>query len=133
MVYNIATFGQAEKGRHKTAYFCQTLSQLANNLGNPPQESLGLEFAIQAIMFKRNVIFFRVHEEGFQPDDYYAGLDFLKNKNLINKLNAICLPGVGNAEILAETTRICSMYNSLLIINEADLYDYLTYTSRRFL
>ena len=55
----IALFGESEKGRFHYPYFCKSLYQLADIFGNPPKDSLGLAFAIQALMYERFVIYFR--------------------------------------------------------------------------
>lgn len=126
MAHTIALFGEAEKGEYRTAYFCQTLSQLSENLGHPPENSLGLYYAVQALLFRRNLIFFRVKEEGFSVQDYLLGIRFLENKQLVSSLSAICLPGVGDMEILDATEPVCCLYKSFLITTESDLYDFLT-------
>jgi hypothetical protein len=41
------------------------------------------------------------------------------------------MPGVGDAEIIDATNPICSLYHSLLITTEKDLYDYLTHAQRK--
>ena len=127
--HTVVLFGESEKGEYHTAYFCHTLSQLMQNLGNPPDGSRGLYFAVQALMFKRSLLYFRVKEEGFSTDEYFQGLKLLKNQELIPNLIALCLPGVGDSEIINEGSSICESYNSVLVTTEADLYDYLTESS----
>lgn len=122
----IALFGEAEKGDYSTAYYCQTLPQMLDYLGNPPEESQGLYFAVQSILFNYSVLFFRVREEGFSQEDYFSGLTFLKRQNLFSRIIGIGVPGVGNGEIINEIIPICQNYRSILITSEADLYDYLT-------
>lgn len=124
--YTIALFGEAEKGEFETAYFCRNLPDLAEHLGHPPEESKGLYFAVQALMYQHQLIFFRVHEEGFSTDDYLLGLRLLKNEVLIPELSAICMPGVGDAELIENSTCLCAQHDSVLILDESDLYDYLT-------
>ena len=127
-MHNIALFGESQKGKYNTAYYCKSLEQLSDFLGEPPtRECRGLHYAIQALMYQRGVIFFRVREEGYSVEDYHFGLNFLENKEIIPKVSALCLPGVGNGEILETTAPICSLYKSILIINEQDFYDYLTH------
>lgn len=126
-MHTIALFGEAQKGEFQTAYFCKNLAQLSDFLGEPPtEECLGLQFAIQALLYEQGVIFFRVREEGFSANDYLFGLNFLINKDLFPSISALCLPGVGDATIIEETTPICEMHKSILIVTEKDLYDYLT-------
>lgn len=122
----IALFGEAEKGAFKTPHVLTQLPQLVDLLGNPPGESEGLFFAIQAILYNRDIIFFRVAEEGFSQLDYFSGLKYLGKREKIKQLHALCLPGVGNPEILSASTEICHLHKSLLITNQKDLYDYLT-------
>lgn len=127
MTYSIALFGEAEKGLFRAAYYCRSLDQLSEFLGEPPnEEAKGLQLAIQALMYQYDVIYFRVHEEGYSTNDYLSALAILEKKELFPRISAICLPGVGSSEIISATDPICSLYNSFLIMNEKDLYDYLT-------
>ncbi len=125
-VYTIALFGEAERGEFRTAYFCQYLEELDEYFGNPPNQSKGLYYAVQALLFKRNVIFLRVAEEGFSIQDYLSGLKMLEEQRVIPHLDAICMPGVGDQEVLNAAQPICELYHAILITNEADFYDYLT-------
>lgn len=123
----IALFGESEKGKYQTAYHCKTLSQLSELLGEPPSfDCQGLSFAIQALLYERGVVYFRVHEEGFSTQDYLKGLNFLGNKEMFPEITAICMPGVGSSEIIEATMPLCTMYKSFLVLTERDLYDYLT-------
>lgn len=125
--YKIALFGEAQKGDFRHGYYCQSVAELMECVGEPPsQESQGIPFAIQALLYNRGVIFFRVHEEGFSIPDYLRGLNLLENREEVTELSAICMPGVGSSEILDATQPLCETYKSFLIINEFDLYDYLT-------
>jgi hypothetical protein len=125
--YTVAIFGEAEKGEYQTAYFCQSLSHLDEFLGNPPKDSRGLYYAVQALLFQRELIFFRVLEEGYSAPDYFHGIEFLEKQRLIPHIDAICAPGVGDKAILDAIVPICMRYRSILITNESDFYDYLTY------
>lgn len=128
MRHTVALFGEAQKGYFRTGYYCSTLAQLSEYLGEPPSsEAKGLSYAVQALLYERGVIYFRVHEEGFSVSDYLHGLSQLENKDAVPPLTAICLPGVGNSEIIEATTPICDTYKSCLILTEKDLYDYLTF------
>jgi hypothetical protein len=126
MKQTIALFGEAEKGAFKTPHLLKQLPQLVDSLGNPPGASEGLFFAIQAILYHRDLIFFRVAEEGFSRVDYFAGLKYLQDKEKVKKVNAICLPGVGDPEILSASQSVCHIHKSFLITNQKDLYDFLT-------
>ncbi len=124
--HTIALFGEAEKGDFCSAYFCNSLEQLADYFGNAPINSNGLYFAVQALLYHRNLIFFRVQEEGYSLQDYHYGMNLLFRQNQISKISAICMPGVGNSEIIRATTSLCAVYHSIFITTEADFYDYLT-------
>lgn len=125
-IYTIALFGEAEKGEFHVPYYCKNLPQLADYLGNPPAHSKGLFYAIQALLYHRQLLFFRVKEEGFSLTDYLGGVTLLKNQSIDQEINAICLPGVGNVEIFEAVMPLCKKYHSFLITNESDFYDYLT-------
>jgi hypothetical protein len=127
MRQTIFLFGEAEKGDFCTPLLCKSLPHLAETFGNPPEESLGILYAVQALMFDRELIYFRVKEEGFSIADYMRGIRLLENKETFRHLTAICMPGVGDAEIIEATNPICSVHQSLLITTEKDLYDYLTH------
>lgn len=129
-VQPIALFGEAEKGDFKTAYYLKSLHDLAKLLGNPPKDSIGLYFAVQALLYKHELIFFRVKEEGFSLQDYFYGLKLLENQKEFEKITAFCLPGVGDVEVLDAASKLCFLYHSLMITSESDLYDYLTYYFR---
>ncbi len=120
MRHIIFLFGAAEKGEFCTPYLCKTLPHLADTFGNPPEGSQGLLYAVQTLLYERELIYFRVEEEGFSLNDYRKGINLLKNKEIPLPISAICLPGVGDPEIIEACGSIC------LIINEKDLQDYLT-------
>jgi hypothetical protein len=82
-------------------------------------------YAVQALLYHRDLIFFRVREEGFSPLDYLTGLHLLEKEQVPARISAICLPGVGNMEIIEAVVPVCTTHHSLLITNEADFYDYL--------
>lgn len=124
--YTIALFGEAERGAFQRAYECDSLQQLVDYLGHPPAHSYGLAMAIQALMYERHLIFFRVEEEGYSLNDYYRGLYHLSNRDMAKSLLAIGVPGVGNPNLLAASHEICRHHHSVLLTTEADLYDYLT-------
>ena len=121
----MALFGEAEKGEFHKGYFCENLTQLSENFGNPPKESRGLIYAIQAVLYQRKLIFFRVREEGFSHQDYLEGFDLLKT-NEVALICAICMPGVGSNHIIEAATPLCKKHRSFLIITESDLYDYIS-------
>jgi len=119
-------FGAAEKGAACQPISLRTLEDLFNLLGNPPSESEGIQYAIQTLLFHKNLIYFRVAEEGFSHNDYMLGLKWLKKTPLRPHLSAICLPGVGDEDVIEGATSVCLLHQCLLIVSQKDLYDYLT-------
>lgn len=126
IMYRIFLFGEAEKGQFCTPHPINQLPQLLETLGHPPVDSQGIHYAVQALLFQRELIFFRVEQEGFSIEDYQRGMKLLSREGASMKLTAICLPGVGDREILDPMTPLCLKLGSLLIIREGDLFDYLT-------
>jgi hypothetical protein len=126
MCHTIALFGEAEKGDFHSLLFFSYLPLLAETLGHPPEGSHGLHLAIQTLMFKREIIYIRVKEEGFSIRDYMQGLQLLKQADNIKKLSAICMPGVGNGEIINQAVALCAQFHCVLMTTERDFYDYLT-------
>jgi len=121
----IALFGESEKGSGKVPYYISNLDDLLNTLGSPPFNSLGLVYAIQSLMHKKDIIYFKVQEEGYNIDDYKPGVKYLfKNENIKN-LEAIFMPKVGDREIIDLTDPLLQKSKSILIISEKDLFDYL--------
>ncbi|MBX9744407.1 MAG: hypothetical protein K2X08_04265 [Chlamydiales bacterium] len=130
MKHIIALFGEAEKGQFKKPHHVSSLGELVDTLGNPPVESEGLFFAVQSLLYKRKIIYFRVEEEGFSLADYFQGFKYLQeNKETIAAVHALCLPGVGDTKIINASEPIRQKHKSVLITNQKDLYDYLTVCS----
>lgn len=119
----MALFGEAEKGQFRKAYVLRELPQLVDALGNPPGESEGIRFAVQALLYQRELIYFRVEEEGFSEDDYFFGLKQLQS---VKKLHALCMPKVGSIEIMEASRPLYEKHKSILLTSQKDLYDYLT-------
>lgn len=123
----IALFGEAERGALEKAYYCKNLRELFEYLGEPPDETHGLFFAIQTLLFGRQVIYFRVREEGISVPDYQFGLHLLRDMNpALIRMQALFLPGCGSSELLDEGLLLCKEQRSLLIVREVDFYDYMT-------
>ncbi len=123
---SLLLFGEAERGAMCTPVRCNSLEELCALFGHPPEESQGINCAVQALLYQRELFFFRVHEEGFSHQDYLAGLECLKKGEPVRSPAAICMPGVGGGEILKASESICEALGALLLLSEQDLYDYLT-------
>lgn len=126
MPNKIVLFGEAEKGDFHSLLFFSNLPTLAEKLGHPPEGSNGIHLAVQTIMFNQDIIYVRVKEEGFSIKDYMQGLQLLKQTEHIRRLSAICMPGVGNGEIIDQAIELCLQYRCIFMTKEQDFYDYLT-------
>lgn len=127
MAHRVFLFGEAEKGEFCTPYVCKSLPQLAETFGQAPADSWGLDYAVQTLLFDRELIFYRVKEEGFSLSDYMKGVRLLANKSLFHYLTAICIPGVGDMEIINALEPVCHMHQSVLITSQRDFYDFITH------
>jgi hypothetical protein len=119
----MALFGEAEKGPFDIIYPVQNLVQLMETFGHPPSGTQGLFFAVQALLYDRDLLFIRVHSEGFDQEQYFSMLRLLREEK---PLHALCLPGVGDPDIFHATTPICRRQKALLITHESALYDFLS-------
>ncbi|MCK4934665.1 MAG: hypothetical protein KAR79_03670 [Simkaniaceae bacterium] len=126
MQQTIALFGAAEKGAYASLLFINSVAQLSDFLGNPPEDSKGIFLAIQTLLYDYRLIYIRVEEEGFSSKDYLQGMALLQITRQIKNLTAICIPGVGDKKIIDASEPVCSHFQSLLITTEHDLYDYIT-------
>lgn len=129
MGYSLVLFGEAEKGEMQAFTPCHNVDELLEKLGHPPPNTLGIYYAIQALLYSRQLLFFRVREEGFSAEDYLKGLWLLQEEELGRQLQAVCMPGVANEEILREVWPFCKQRGTALVVSESDLYDYLTQSS----
>jgi len=120
----IFVFGQSEKGAFCRPTICRHLLDLIHHFGHPPESTHGLFFATQTLLLEHTCVFFRVEEEGY--NDYLKGLDILKKEFSTVQIQAIGLPGVGSNELLEKTEHFCLKKRSLILLNEKDLFDYLT-------
>ena len=122
----VALFGQAQAGAFHQLYLINTLTQLSDIFGHPPENSAGIPLAIQLLHYQKQVLFVRVNEEGFSLKDYYVGLKLIEDDQSISNLAGIALPGVGDAQVVQESLDICQKKACLLLTSESDMYDYFT-------
>ena len=130
MERSIALFGAAEKGSLSTLYECHEVEELFWLFGQPPQDSEGIYHAIQIILKGFTLIYHRVREEGVSKMDYLLGFKLLQElpekAPQVPKLGALFLPKMGISDVIEEGVQICHHHHGLLIMKEADLYDFLT-------
>ena len=125
-VFMLFVFGQAQKGVLCRPTLCRSAQELFQTFGHPPEETQGILFALRAVLLNQMCIFFRVKEEGFSVQDYLLGLHILKSQWDHIQLQAIGLPGVGDIQLIEQTEIICHKKKTLLVINEQDLFDFLS-------
>lgn len=126
MRHKVALFGEAEKGEFRSLLHFSSLPQFAEILGHPPEGSIGMHLAIQTLLFQYELLFIRVEEEGFSEKDYLHGFKLLRRAEKAKNLSAICIPGVGDVELIKQASDLCHRHQSILITTESDFYDYLT-------
>lgn len=125
-MHRIFLFGEAEKGRFCTPLCISHIGQLLETLGHPPCDTQGISYAIQALLYQRELLFFRIEQEGFSREHYLRGIDLLDREGLTMQLSAIGLPGVGDREIIEAITPFCMKSKTFLVLTQGDLFDYLT-------
>lgn len=125
-VLTLALFGEAEKGTLHGGVHCRTLPQLIDIYGHPPPSSQGLVLAIQSLLYGRELIYFRVREEGYSLEDYFEAIKHLEKSDWVSKIAAFAIPGVGDEGVFRAILPLCNTHHSLIITTQSDLYDYLT-------
>jgi hypothetical protein len=122
----IAIFGESKEGPLHTFIHLRSLPHIVESFGNPTETGLGIHLAIQALLFQREVLFYRLEEEGFQKDTYELGCHLLEKHPKKEELTAIALPGVGDTLILSFAQKVAAPIGALLLITAKDLYDFTT-------
>ncbi len=122
----VIIFGESKEGKAQNLFFINSLPNLAVGLGEPTATGVGIHMAIQALLLKKEVLFYKVTEEGFNADQYLFGFKLLEKESQNLSIAAIALPGVGSSEILDIAKNQCELHKTLLILNESDLYDFMT-------
>ena len=126
MTCKVFLFGESEKGEYCSPLTVRNLEDLYMILGHPPKESAGIQYAIQSLLCNRELIFYRVHEEGFSVRDYTKGIQLLAHEGAKLQVSAVSMPGVGDHALINALSPICSAMRALLLVSEQDFYDYLT-------
>ena len=113
----IAIFGESKAGEFNKLFSIKTLPDLATHLGEPTETGVAIHMAIQALLCKQQLLFYKVREEGGHSDQYLPGFKLIKTA-----ITAIALPGVSSPTLLESAKRLAP----LLILTEQDLYDFMT-------
>jgi hypothetical protein len=124
----VVVFGESTKGAFSRLHRPQSLEDMANALGQPPEGSHGLYLATQTVLLQHELLFWRVDEEGFSPQDYWMGakmLGELTDQRIV--IDAVGLPGVGDWSIIESMRRALKGHQPLVLMSARDVYDYLSY------
>jgi hypothetical protein len=112
----IFLFGESKKGSFGSPLMCHSLENLCDYFGDPVEETLGIHYGVQTLLYNKDLVFCRVKEEGFSRSDYINGFSLLRKQAWTPQLQAIFIPGVGDEEIVEMATDVCHLYKSLLVI-----------------
>ncbi len=126
MSLGIALFGEAQKGDFSDLVTLHSLEKLHEVFGMPPGTTQGMWFSIQFLMQNEMIYFYRVKEEGFSSHCYHQGLNVLEKQILQYPLKAICMPGVGDRDIIDRATNLCKRRSIIFLCTQSDFYDYAT-------
>lgn len=121
----IACFGQTSKGRFGQPYYLKNAKSILSILGKVPEDTLGMPFALEMLKAHKDILFFRVAEEGLSLDDYLRGLQFLKKNCIQKRLLGIYLSGCFDKEVVSLAVRICNWHKSILLATQKEMIDYL--------
>lgn len=120
----VVIFGEAQVGPYMRFSSCKDLAELMECFGEPPDNTMGLHYAVKALLSEKPCIFFRVTEEGYSVEEYYCGLQNL-DKIPDHTFSAIFIPGMSNQEFVNAALRYCHLHQHLLFMNPADFYDWM--------
>jgi hypothetical protein len=124
----VMVFGESTKGAFSRLHRPRTVEDLANLLGQPPEGSHGLYLATQTVLLEHELLFWRVDEEGFSPQDYWLGAKMLAElSDQRITIDAVGLPGVGDWSIIESMQRALRGHHPLLLMSARDVYDYLSF------
>ncbi len=122
----IVIFGESKGGDFQKPLLFNTLPELSQALGEPTQNSSGIHLAVQALLLNQRVLYYKVSEEGFNPDQYLLGFKLIEKYPPEKSISAALLPGVSSSEILTLAKEFSAHTGLLLLFTEKDLYDLLT-------
>jgi hypothetical protein len=124
----VVVFGEASKGAYSSWHRPKDLCELDAILGQPPAGSRGLYLATQTVLLQHELLFLRVDEEGYSPQDYWRGVQLLAElADHRISIDAIGLPGVGDWTLLEAIEKALRGRQPLILTSERDLYDCLSY------
>jgi hypothetical protein len=123
----IVIFGKASNAKPGKFYKIKDLEQLLDKIGMPIDETVGVHLAVQTLLYKYPVLFYPVIEEGTSKKCYDDGMKKLVKSKMANEIIAIVMPGFGSRPVLDQALDLCAEKKCVLILNEEDFYDFLSY------
>ena len=121
----IAIFGETEANIPKTLLLIESLPELVDKLGSPTEDGAAIHMAVQILLYERPIFFYQVSEEGINVEEYRHGFMLLQ-KQKPPAMAGLALPGVSSNAILDPGVKVAKRHKALIIINEQDLYDFIT-------
>lgn len=126
----VIVFGEASHGKWGQIYHCSNLDDLYSTCGEPTEGSLGLYWAIQALLKGKECLFWRVHEEALAFEDYHLGLSRLENLDQSSSLNmhqwqGLFLPNMSEPGVIDHALMYCHQSQKLLLMDPLDFQDWL--------
>ena len=123
----IVIFGKASSAKPGKFYKVKDLEQLLAKIGMPVDHTIGVHLAVQTLLYKYPVMFYPVLEEGSSKKCYEEGMKKLLKSKLSDEVIAVVMPGFGSKPVVDKALDFCAEKKCVLILNEEDFYDFLTY------
>jgi hypothetical protein len=120
----VVVFGEASRGLWGELCSCHQLIELYQAYGEPTQGSLGLYWAIQALLKGKSCLFWRVRQESLALEDYHLGLCKLHGLDL-DTWEGLFLPNMSEPAVLEQASFYCKQKQKVLLMDPLDLQDWL--------
>lgn len=122
----VVIFGKTGKAKPGKFYSMTDLEELIEKIGIPLDNTVGTHLAVQTLLYNYPVLYYPVIEEGSSKKCYNSGMKALFKSKQADEVIAIVMPGFGSKPVLDLALDFCSEKKCVLILNEADYYDFLS-------
>lgn len=119
----VVVFGQAETGPFERMTLVRSSEELFDSFGLPPQDSEGINLALQSLFYFRECFYFRVSTEGENLREYYQGIQRLAKWDCPEFFCSLFLPGVSDQAFIDHVSSLFGRH-CLLCIDPRDYYDW---------
>lgn len=120
----VIVFGEASRGVWGQMSSCSELLDLYQIYGEPTEGSLGLYWAIQALLKGKECLYWRVRQESLSLEDYHLGLNQLSSLSL-ETWEGLFLPNMSESSVIEHAAAYCRQKQKLLLMDPLDLQDWL--------